>query len=227
MRHTFAHFAIAFITGAMSAHLFREYLHQLTERDDDPHHFSIDNELLSHPAADTRPRSGVSQGRMDFARDAHIDQRALIHCPVGASFYIGSKSRIERSAALLCAIQDISTHTDISAPHPGLACVTVSGQAYTMYVGERVSIEEGAQIIGPALIETDAWIGPNAIVQRACLRQNCVVDAGAFVSGVEVPAGRYVRAGQVVRNQYEADLLPFVASPGLGGTPHASARWVQ
>ena len=54
--------------------------------------------------------------------------------------------------------------------------MTDSGQAPVLYIGERVSIEEGAQIIGPTLVETDAWIGPDAIVQRACLRQNSVVD---------------------------------------------------
>lgn len=52
MRHMFAQFVIAFITGAMSAQLFREYLQQLTERDGRSLHFSMDNEVMSHPAID-------------------------------------------------------------------------------------------------------------------------------------------------------------------------------
>lgn len=85
---------------------------------------------------------------------------------------------------------------------------TVQGKRYAVYVGERVSLAQQAQIHGPAWIGDDVFVGMQALIFKAHVEKGVVVEPGATIIGVTVAAGRYLPARAVVTTQEVADRLP-------------------
>lgn len=92
--------------------------------------------------------------------------------------------------------------------------VVVNGQAYSVYIGRRVTIEAQAQVHGPSALEEDVYVGMQALVQHARIGKGTVIAPRAAVIGVVVPPGRYVPVGQVITRQSQADELPPVDQAG-------------
>lgn len=92
--------------------------------------------------------------------------------------------------------------------------VMVNGQAFSVHVGRRVSIDSQAQVHGPSVLEDDVYVGKQALIQHARVGKGAVIAPRAAVIGVVVPAGRYVPVGQIVTRQEQADALPGVEQSG-------------
>ena len=88
--------------------------------------------------------------------------------------------------------------------------VVVHGIKAAVYVGKRVSVAHQAQLHGPVRIGEDTFIGMKSLVFRAGVGKNCVVEPGCLVMNVHVDDGRYIPAGTVVKDQGNADRLPFI-----------------
>lgn len=92
--------------------------------------------------------------------------------------------------------------------------VMVNGQAFSVHIGRRVSIDAQAQVHGPSVLEEDVYVGMQALVQHARIGKGSVLAPRSAVIGVVVPAGRYVPVGQIVTRQEQADALPGVEQSG-------------
>ena len=88
--------------------------------------------------------------------------------------------------------------------------VIVNGKAYSVYIGDRVSVAHQAQVHGPAYIGNDVFVGMQAFVFKARVGNHVVIEPTAKVIGVTIPDGRYVPAGTVLTKQEEADKLPVI-----------------
>ncbi len=88
--------------------------------------------------------------------------------------------------------------------------VVVDEKAYSVYIGDRVSLAHQSQVHGPARIGNDTFVGMQALVFRAELGNRVVVEPGAKIIGVKIASGRYVPALSVVTTQDVADSLPLM-----------------
>jgi carbonic anhydrase/acetyltransferase-like protein (isoleucine patch superfamily) len=88
--------------------------------------------------------------------------------------------------------------------------VVVDEKAYSVYIGDRVSLAHQSQVHGPARIGNDTFVGMQALVFLAELGNRVVVEPGAKIIGVKIASGRYVPALSVVTTQDVADSLPLI-----------------
>ena len=88
--------------------------------------------------------------------------------------------------------------------------VVADEKAYSVYIGDRVSLAHQSQVHGPARIGNDTFVGMQALVFRAELGNRVVVEPGAKIIGVKIASGRYVPALSVVTTQDVADSLPLM-----------------
>lgn len=88
--------------------------------------------------------------------------------------------------------------------------ITVEGNNYSIYVGERVSCAHACIIHGPCWIKGDTFVGFNSVLYNCTIEKNVFIGHGTQVIGVTIPANRFVNHGQSVLTQAEADALPQI-----------------
>ncbi|PWI57872.1 hypothetical protein [Sulfoacidibacillus thermotolerans] len=210
MRHTFAHFAVAFLTGALTAPIMKSFLSDVLTKEWYTVH-SIDNYSLNQPEQgfDRPPLQTVEESAQDqhrprliAANDAFLAPTAAVYGKSEHRIGLAKGSRIMQRSTLAIAPSTLENE-------PYQNAVFVNDEGYAIYIGERSTIDMGARLMSPVLIEQDVYVGPGAILSNACLRTGVIVENGAIVCDVEIPPFRRIRAGQVVRNPYEAEHLPF------------------
>lgn len=85
-----------------------------------------------------------------------------------------------------------------------------NGLAYSVHIGDNVSLAHQAQVHGPAKIGNDTFVGMQSFVFKAEVGDNVVIEPTAKVIGVKIASGRYVPAGEVIKTQEQADKLPII-----------------
>jgi carbonic anhydrase/acetyltransferase-like protein (isoleucine patch superfamily) len=105
--------------------------------------------------------------------------------------------------------------------------VEVDGEKYSIYIGSHCSIAHRALVHGPVMIGKKNFIGFDAIIHKSTLGRNnfvkfqaviensiigsyCHIGVGAKILNVAIGDKRYVPDGAIIRQQTDADCLPFV-----------------
>lgn len=88
--------------------------------------------------------------------------------------------------------------------------VNHNGLAYSVHIGDNVSLAHQAQVHGPAKIGNNTFVGMQSFVFKAEVGDNVVIEPTARVIGVKIESGRYVPAGEVIKTQEQADKLPLI-----------------
>lgn len=208
MRHTFAHFSVAFLTGALTAPIIKSYISELISREIHTVH-SMDNQALTQPKEATLQSTVATPAPHDSSCvQTHIDKDAFLESTVmlygKGDQHIGIRAGCRlQHLVTLAALPEGSVQPESKNP------VRIGHERYAIYIGERSILDRGTRVMSPALIEQDVYIGPDTIITHACVRTGVIIEQGAIVSDVEIPPYRYIQAGQVIRSQYEADQLPF------------------
>lgn len=131
-----------------------------------------------------------------------VAPQAAIRADVGQNVRIEEESNVQPGAV----IQGEATE---EKGRPSLKNqVVVNGNAYSVYLGRRVSVAAHAQVHGPAMVGEDVFVGMQALVQHARIGKGSIIAPRAAVIGVVVPEGRYVPVGAVITKQADADALP-------------------
>ncbi len=149
------------------------------------------------------PQSSVI-GNVEFKGKNFVAPFASIRGDEGQPIHIGSETNIQDGVV----IHGLETETE--GKHITKNQVTVQGKAYSVYIGDRVSVAHQAQIHGPASIGNDVFVGMQAFVFKATIGNGVVIEPTAKVIGVTIPEGRYVPAGTVITRQQDGDNLPVI-----------------
>ena len=157
----------------------------------------IERTAFIHPLA-------VVIGNVAVGRGVMVAPFASIRGDEGQPIVIGDDSDVQDGVV----IHGLETEKDGQPVSKNR--VFVDGKAYSVYIGQRVSLAHQAQAHGPAHIDSDTFVGMKSLVFRATIGCACVIEPGCIVMGVNIDANRYIPAGTVVRTQAEADELPVI-----------------
>ena len=143
-------------------------------------------------------------GRVVLADRVLVGPFASVRADQGQPIYVGADSTLEDGVI----VHGLPTYGDGRPIAQNR--YEVDGRSYSVYVGERVTLEHQAQLHGPVWIEGDTWVGMQALIAGAHIERGAVIEPGAKVLGVRVPRECYVPAGVVVDRQDIADRLPEI-----------------
>lgn len=135
-----------------------------------------------------------------------VSPMASVRGDEGQPIYVDDESNVQDGVVL----HALETFSEGKAVQKNL--VSEKGQAYSVYIGKRVSLAHQCQVHGPAKVGDDSFIGMQALVFKSTVGKKCVVEPKALVLGVEVPDGRYVPAGSIITRQEQADELPQITA---------------
>ncbi len=143
-------------------------------------------------------------GNVELGERVFVAPLASVRGDEGQPIHVGAHSNVQDGVV----IHGLETE-HAGAPN-AQNTYEVDGQAWSVYVGERVSLAHQSQVHGPAWVEDDAFVGMQALVFKARVGKGCVIEPAAKVIGVNIPPGRYVPAGAVIATQAAADALPEI-----------------
>lgn len=164
----------------------------------------VSNPIIG-PGTYVHPQSSVI-GNVQLKGKNYIAPFASIRGDEGQPIYIGNETNIQ-DGVVIHGLETESEGKPITKNQ-----VSVQGNTYSVYVGDRVSVAHQAQIHGPAYVGNDVFVGMQAFVFKANIGNGVVIEPTAKVIGVNIPAGRYVPAGTVLTKQQDADNLPVIDS---------------
>lgn len=143
-----------------------------------------------HPSATLRHSQVIGDVRVD--RGVHI-VNAYLRADEGTPYYIGPYSNIQDGVTL-------HGHSTQDNGRPVRAnLVEVQGQgAYSIYLGQGVTLAHGAVIHGPVFIDDHTFVGFNTVIDGANLGKNVEVGANAYISGVSIPDNTAIAPGAVI-----------------------------
>lgn len=147
-------------------------------------------------------------GFVSIERAVFIAPNATLRGDVGQNIKIAEESNVQPGVVIQGEATEANGRPQLKNQ------VVVNGQAFSVYVGRRVSIDAQAQVHGPSALEEDVYVGMQALVQHARVGKGSVIAPRAAVIGVTVPPGRYVPVGQIVTQQAQADALPPASQAG-------------
>ncbi len=143
-------------------------------------------------------------GSVKLGQRVFVAPFASIRDDEGQHIHIGNESNVQ-DGVVIHGLETFESGREIPENS-----VTVDGQRYSVYIGERVSLAHQSQLHGPVKIGHDTFVGMQALIFRAELGAHVVVEPGAKVIGVTVPPHRYVPVMSVVTTQAQADALPMI-----------------
>lgn len=168
------------------------------------------NDYVSNTTTPQVANSAFINPQADVLGDVEIGQRVFVAPQASVRGDVGQGIHIGKDSAVL----DGAVVEGRPTEERGLALppdqVLAHGRRYSVYLGDRVTVAAQAQIYGPAIVSDGTYIGPQALVDHAMIGKGCVLEPRSAVIGVVVGDGRYVPAGDVVRDQTSADILPLV-----------------
>ena len=143
-------------------------------------------------------------GKVTVGKKVMVAPQASIRGDEGQPIHIGDEANVQDGVV----IHALETEAKGKVVEKNL--VTVAGERYAVYVGNRVSLAHQSQIHGPAAVLDDTFVGMKALVFKSSVGSRCVIEPGVVLMGVTVPDRRYVPAGAVVTRQEQADRLPEI-----------------
>lgn len=159
----------------------------------------IHTSALVHPGA-------VIMGNVILMDRVTVAPGAIVRADNDEPIYIGAESNIQEGAVL----KDLPTKIDgVSISQ---RVVEVSGEKFSLYIDNRVSIAAQAQVHGPAYIGERVYIGMQSLVFWARIENDVVIEPGCLVMNVTVPSGVFIPAGLKVTNQAMVRDLPPLTS---------------
>ncbi len=156
-----------------------------------------------HPSAYIGPFACV-MGNVTICENVFLAPHVTIRADEGTPFLIGANTNLQDGAIV-----------------HGLAgkTVTRNGQAYSIYIGEHVSLGHGCIVHGPCALDNHSFVGFGSLVLNAEIGEGSIVSHhAAVINGVHVPAGRIVAPGTLVDTQEKADALPAVSKADIAFT---------
>lgn len=159
------------------------------------------------PSAYVHPQAALI-GFVSLDAKVFVAPHVTIRADVGQNIRIQEESNLQPGAVIQ------GEPTEENGKPTMQNQVMVNGQAYSVHLGRRVSIDAQAQVHGPSALEEDVYVGMQALVHHARIGKGTVIAPRAAVIGVVVPAGRYVPVGQIITRQAQADALPSVDQAG-------------
>lgn len=155
------------------------------------------------PTAFIHPQAAII-GNVRIGKKVMVSPFASVRGDEGQPLFIGDHSNIQDGVV----IHGLETELDGKTVEKNI--VTVQGNSYAVYVGNKVSLAHQVQIHGPAMVGDNTFVGMKTLVFKARVGSGCVLEPGCIIMGVSVPDGRYVPAGTVVKKQEDADALPVI-----------------
>ncbi|MCK4719178.1 hypothetical protein KAU08_00890 [bacterium] len=159
----------------------------------------IQTSAFVHPGA-------VIMGNVILKERVTVAPGAVVRADNDEPIYVGAESNIQEGAVL----KDLPTKIDRVSISQRV--VEVSGEKFSLYVNNRVSIGAQAQVHGPAYIGERVYIGMQSLVFWARIENDVVIEPGCLVMNVTVPSGVFIPAGLKVTNQAMVRDLPPLTS---------------
>jgi carbonic anhydrase/acetyltransferase-like protein (isoleucine patch superfamily) len=155
------------------------------------------------PTAYVHPLAAVI-GAVHIGKRVMVSPAASVRGDEGQPLWIGDESNVQDGVIL----HALETWEDGEPVEDNL--VTVDGEDYAIYVGDRVSLAHQVHIHGPSFIGDDTFVGMQSMVFKSKVGEGCVIEPKSLVMGVEIADGHYVPAGSVIKTQKQADALSEV-----------------
>ena len=139
-------------------------------------------------------------GSVKLGQRVFVAPFASIRGDEGQHIHIGNESNVQ-DGVVIHGLETFEAGREIPENS-----VTVDGQRYSVYIGERVSLAHQSQLHGPVKIGHDTFVGMQALIFRAELGEHVVVEPGAKVIGVnardlrtlEVDLGVFARVAPAI-----------------------------
>ncbi|HDQ04071.1 MAG TPA: carbonic anhydrase [Deltaproteobacteria bacterium] len=164
---------------------------------------------VSEPVVDTssfvHPLAAVI-GNVILGKSIMVAPGACVRGDEGQPIYVGDESNVQDGVV----IHALETEENGKPVEKNL--MEVGGKKYAVYVGCRVSLAHQVQIHGPSVVMDDTFVGMKALVFKSFVGKNCVIEPAAVLMGIKVPDGRYVEAGEIIKNQRDANNLPTITA---------------
>lgn len=155
----------------------------------------IDSTSFVHPGA-------VIIGNVILHDRVFVAAGAVLRADNEEPIFVGSASNIQEGVIL----KDLPTRK--AGKQISQRVVEVKGEAYSLYVGNRVTIAAQAQVHGPAYIADGVFVGMQSLVFWARVEKGVVIEPGCLIMNVTIPAGVFIPAGLKVTNQNMVKDLP-------------------
>jgi carbonic anhydrase/acetyltransferase-like protein (isoleucine patch superfamily) len=155
------------------------------------------------PTAYVHPLAAVI-GAVHIGERVMVSPAASVRGDEGQTLWVGDESNVQDGVIL----HALETWSDGEPVEGNL--VTVDGEKYAIYVGDRVSLAHQVHVHGPASVGDDTFVGMQSMVFKSEVGEGCVIEPKSLVMGVTIADGRYVPAGSVIKAQEDADALPEV-----------------
>jgi carbon dioxide concentrating mechanism protein CcmM len=135
-------------------------------------------------------------GDVTIRNNVYVAPNVSVRADEGTPFYIGSHTNLQDGVIL---------HGLLTRK------VTLGGENYSIFIGNKVTIAHRALVHGPCYIGDNVFVGFNSIVYNAIVGKDSFISYNAVVTnGVRVPANRFVPPGAHIDSQEKADALPAV-----------------
>ncbi|MGD2434107.1 carbonate dehydratase [Bacillus velezensis] len=132
-------------------------------------------------------------GDVRIKDNVYVAPNAAIRADEGTPFYIGSNTNLQDGVILHGLLKQF---------------VTVKDKAYSIYIGNNVSVGHDALIHGPCYLGNHMFIGFKAIVYNAIIGKGSFVSYNAVITnGVRIAPNRFVPPGADIDTQEKADRL--------------------
>lgn len=174
-------------------------IHQnvLTDFNDHISEPEIDQTAYIHPMA-------CVIGNVVLGKNVMVSPFASVRGDEGQPISIGMDSNVQDGVIIH------GLETQIKGKFVEKNTVYVEDIAYSVFIGERVSLAHQCHIHGPAVISDDCFIMMKSFVFNARIQPGCVIEPMAAVMNCTLPPKKYVPAGTIIKNQEDADDCPDI-----------------
>lgn len=132
-------------------------------------------------------------GDVRIKDNVYVAPNVTIRADEGTPFYIGSNTNLQDGVIFHGLVKQF---------------VSIDGKAYSIYIGNNVSVGHDALIHGPCYIGNNTFVGFKAIVFNAIVGKGSFVSYNAVITnGVRIATNRFVPPGADIDTQEKANRL--------------------
>ncbi|MFT3654564.1 Carnitine operon protein CaiE [Bacillus sp. B01(2024)] len=132
-------------------------------------------------------------GDVRIKDNVFVGPNAAVRADEGTPFYIGSNTNLQDGVILHSLLKQF---------------VSVKDRAYSIYIGNNVSVGHDALIHGPCYLGNHTFVGFKAIVFNAIVGKGSFISYNAAITnGVRIAPNRFVPPGADIDTQEKADRL--------------------
>ena len=132
-------------------------------------------------------------GDVTIKNNVYVAPNVSVRADEGTPFYIGSNTNLQDGVIL---------HGLLNRR------ISVGPKAFSIFIGNQVSIAHRALVHGPCFIGDKVFVGFNSIVYNAIVGKGSFISYNAVVTnGVRIPPNSFVPPGANIDTQEKADAL--------------------